>query len=146
MREAAISGAARRLPVEERAPYLDEVCAGDALLRRQIKELLKADESAGAFLAELAAGAGGPVRADAGLDPEATLGAAPGRSEQPGDTIDRYKLMENVGEGGFGVVYVAEQKDPGLPSDPACPPEGDHPSGHQAVEYPRHPPRWGAGA
>jgi hypothetical protein len=40
------------------------------------------------------------------------LGAAPSRSEQPGDTIDRYKLMEKIGEGGCGVVYVAEQTEP----------------------------------
>jgi WD40 repeat protein/serine/threonine protein kinase len=111
-REAAIFSAARRLPVEERAFYLDGACAGDPLLRRQIEELLKADESAGAFLAELAARGEGPARGGAVLDLAATLEAAPGRSEQPGDTIDRYKLMEKIGEGGFGVVYVAEQKEP----------------------------------
>ena len=111
-RKAAIFGVTRRLLVKERALYLEGACAGDALLRRQIEELLEADESAGAFLAELAAGAGGLVRAGAELDLGATVGAAPGRSEQPGDTIDRYKLMEQVGEGGFGVVYVAEQKEP----------------------------------
>jgi WD40 repeat protein/serine/threonine protein kinase len=111
-REAAIFSAARRLPVGERAFYLEGACAGDALLRRQIEELLEADESAGAFLAELTAGAGGPVRAGAGPDPGATLRVAPSRSAQPGDTIDRYKLMEKIGEGGCGVVYVAEQTEP----------------------------------
>src|SRR5512140_2211336 len=108
MREAAIFGAAQRLPDEERAAYLDAACAGDPLLRRQIEELLKADESAGAFLGKLAAEAGDPVRAGAGLDPGATLRVTPSSSEQPGDTIDRYKLMEKIGEGGCGVVYVAE--------------------------------------
>ena len=52
-REAAIFSAARRLPVEERAFYLDGACAGNALLRRQFEELLKADEAAGAALAGL---------------------------------------------------------------------------------------------
>jgi WD40 repeat protein/serine/threonine protein kinase len=112
MREAAIFSAARRLPVEERAAYLDGACAGNALLRRQIEELLEADESAGAFLAELATGAGGPIRAEAAPDPGATLRVSLPPSEQPGDTIDRYKLMEQIGEGGCGVVYVADQTKP----------------------------------
>ena len=52
LREAAIFSAARRLPAEARAFYLDGACAGDALLRRQIEELLQADAAAGAFLPE----------------------------------------------------------------------------------------------
>ncbi len=106
MREAAIFNAARKLPAGERAPYLDGACAGDALLRQQIEELLKADESAGAFLPELAAGAGETP------DPGATLRVSRPPSEQPGDKIGRYKLMEQIGEGGCGVVYVAEQTEP----------------------------------
>jgi len=118
-REAAIFSAARRLPPKERALYLDGACASDASLRRQIEELLEANESAGTFLAELGAGAEGPVRGGAVLDlaatlrdPEVTVRMASGRSEQPGDTLNRYKLMEKIGEGGCGVVYVAEQTEP----------------------------------
>ena len=112
VRETAIFGVARSLPAEARAFYLDGACAGDALLRQEVEELLKADQSAGAFLPEPAAGAGGPLPAGARPDPGATLGVTPGTSEKPGDTIDRYRLMEEIGEGGFGVVYVAEQKEP----------------------------------
>ncbi len=78
-------------------------------MRQQIEDLLKADESAGAFLAELAAG---PAQAGAELDPRATRRVAPRPAEKAGDTIDRYKLMEKIGEGGCGVVYVAEQTEP----------------------------------
>ncbi len=56
-REARIFNVARKLPAEERAPYLDGACAGDGLLRQRIEELLQADTAAGAFLAELAPGA-----------------------------------------------------------------------------------------
>jgi hypothetical protein len=97
-REAAIFSAARRLPASQRGACLDESCAGDAPLRQRVAELLGADEAAGDFLKELAQ--------DTGEE------AAPGPSEQPGERIGRYKLLENLGEGGCGVVYVAEQTEP----------------------------------
>jgi eukaryotic-like serine/threonine-protein kinase len=103
MRKAAIFSATRRLPVDERASYLEGACAGDALLRRQTEELLRADDSSEGLLAKLAAGAENAFPDDAGLDPEATLRVTPRSLEQPGDTIDRYKLMEQIGEGGSGV-------------------------------------------
>ena len=100
-RELAVFGVARRLPVGERAAYLDEACAGDAALRQRIEELLHAGDEAGDFLeTPAAAGSGGTIRAP--VTP----------ANKPGDTIGRYKLLQQIGEGGCGVVYMAEQEEP----------------------------------
>jgi hypothetical protein len=59
-REAAVFGAALKLPAGQRAAYLDRACADDAALRRRIEELLQANEDAGSFLQELASDAPQP--------------------------------------------------------------------------------------
>ena len=102
-RELAVFSAARQLPVRERAAYLDETCADDASLRQRVEELLRASEQAGAFLESPAAvplGPGGTLRLE--LSP----------AEKPGGRIGRYKLLQQIGEGGCGVVYMAEQEEP----------------------------------
>ena len=102
-RELAVFNAARRLPPEERAAYLDEACASDAALRQCVEELLHADEEAGGFLAGSAA-----VRPEtAGTVRHPAIPA-----EKPGDKIGPYKLLQQIGEGGCGVVYMAEQEQP----------------------------------
>jgi serine/threonine protein kinase/WD40 repeat protein/tetratricopeptide (TPR) repeat protein len=111
-REARIFSTARKLPAEDRAFYLDDACAGDAPVRQRVEELLQANDAAGAFLPELASGAEGSAKGVAARESADTIRADPSPSEQPGDSIDRYKLLEKIGEGGFGVVYVAEQKEP----------------------------------
>src|SRR5258708_22443957 len=108
-REVAVFSAARRLPAVERAAYLDQVCAGDAPLRQRLEELLEADDQAVAFLQNPAAGA--QPQADASASPRA-LEAPRVPGELVGDRIGRYKLLQQIGEGGCGVVYLAQPGGP----------------------------------
>ncbi len=108
-REVAVFSEARRLAAEERAAYLDEACAGDGALRQRVEGLLRAGEEAGVFLQQPAPGAQRPEDA---LAPPKTLQIVAAPAEKVGDRIGRYKLLQQIGEGGCGVVYMAEQEEP----------------------------------
>jgi serine/threonine protein kinase/Tfp pilus assembly protein PilF len=84
---------------EQRAAYLDEACEGDEDLRQRVEVLLRAHEQANSLLDRPA-----PT-------PEVTVDERP-LSERPGTVIGAYKLMEQIGEGGMGLVFVAEQQQP----------------------------------
>ena len=103
--------AASELPPRERSAFLDAQCAGDATLRAAVEELLAANERAGEFLAgptlqPAAAGAAGGGGATARVRTPATSS-----SSEP-QSIGPYKLLQEIGEGGFGTVYLAEQEHP----------------------------------
>ena len=84
---------------EERAAYLNGACGDDAALRAEVESLLEAHEDAGEFLDTAAVGLVAPPGTVPVLD-------------SPGTVIGRYKLLQKIGEGGFGVVYMAEQREP----------------------------------
>ena len=77
---------------EERAAFLAGACGSDAELRGRVEELLRADAEAGGFLPT------NPGRQKTIVIPI---------TEQPGDRIGRYKILQQIGEGGCGVVYMA---------------------------------------
>jgi serine/threonine protein kinase/Tfp pilus assembly protein PilF len=85
----------------ERKAYLDLACAGEPELRAELEKLLRAHTHAGDFLE--------PPFLNF---PPAFLEMDPPRTEQIGDFIGPYKLIRQIGEGGCGVVYMAEQDHP----------------------------------
>jgi WD40 repeat protein/serine/threonine protein kinase len=104
-REETLFNAALQLATpEERAAYLNNACPHDEPLRQRVLVLLHAHDQADAFLDKPAAGL-----------PARTLVVNPALiqpTEKAGDKIGRYKLLQQIGEGGCGVVYMADQEEP----------------------------------
>jgi serine/threonine protein kinase len=96
------------LPESERERFVAAACGGDDRLRAEVERLLAANEEAGEFLASPS---GGDRDRSAGGAREGEPPAA-GAEEGPGSRIGPYKLLQLIGEGGFGSVYMAEQEEP----------------------------------
>jgi tetratricopeptide (TPR) repeat protein len=90
---------AREMPAAKRTAYLVGACGKDLALRAKVEALLKADAEAGSFMAA--------PRPPAGAEP-----AADAAGEHAGAQIGRFKLLERIGEGGMGTIWMAEQREP----------------------------------
>jgi hypothetical protein len=96
--EEEIFQAAAAMPAGERAAYLDAVCGADLTLRVRIERLLASHE--------------GSEFMQPALSSEMEEQFARLKPEESGELIGSYKLREQIGEGGFGTVWVADQEKP----------------------------------
>jgi serine/threonine protein kinase len=111
-KEEAIFIEVLQAAAEERDSCLAAACGRDAALRQRVEGLLKAFEKAGTFLENPAAGVTLPVEKEPVKNPRPTIQIKLPATEKLGDHISRYKLLQQIGEGGCGVVYMAEQEEP----------------------------------
>ena len=101
-REELLFQLALTKPAEKRPAFLEAMCEGESALRQRLEALLAAHDQPGGLLDTPTPAVKATIKLDLADVPD----------EAVGQTLGRYKLLERVGEGGCGVVYVAEQTEP----------------------------------
>src|SRR6266851_9819478 len=99
MNEETLFHQALAKPHAERGAFLDAACGGDSTVRQRVEVLLHAHANPGSFL-------GAPAHALSETVDQSPL------QERPGTVIGPYKLLQQIGEGGMGTVFMAEQTHP----------------------------------
>jgi serine/threonine protein kinase/tetratricopeptide (TPR) repeat protein len=125
MNEDTIFHLACERPPADRVAFLEAACGGDEALRRRLEAILRAHDNPGSFLARPALDQDSTLDVAPESEPDAagaeedgsdtSLRIAPDArpvSEGPGTRIGPYKLLQQIGEGGMGVIFMAEQEVP----------------------------------
>jgi serine/threonine protein kinase len=109
--ESILAAAVDISSADERRAFVEQACAGDADLRQRVEQMIENHFQAGSFLESPAAGLPSPLGRGVGGEGFGPTLDQP-IAEGPGTVIGPYKLLQQIGEGGMGTVFMAEQTQP----------------------------------